>query len=100
MKAHKIIDARKMYDQFCTTSVDTVQETVSAMLYSFELQGYSADQIRSIYYQIKSVFDMPAICGKDITCIDVVDHIKEKYGIDFSDFSIKFETFEEFCKHS
>lgn len=99
MKAHRVIDDQKMYQQFCVNVQNITQQTICATLYAYELQGYTEDQIKEMYNTIKSVFELPSLCGKDLEGADVINHIENKYGIDFSDFSIKIESFDEFCKH-
>lgn len=98
MKAHRVIDDQKMYQQFCRNVADITQQSICAMLYAFELNGYDEEQILEAYRAIKSVYDLPSICGKDLEGNDVINHIENKYGIDLSELTIRIESFDEYRK--
>lgn len=99
MKARVNTREMEMYKQFQQNVADVTMQTICAVLYAFELQGYRKKRLQKIFRMIKSIYEMPPVLGKQLEADDVFNRITETYDIDFTNFKISTETFEEFCQH-
>ena len=83
---------------FLSLKDDIAQQVIAAMLYAYHLKGYRRKRINDLFDDILSVFDMPEIAGQNITSINVIDFLKEKYGVDINRVHLKAESEEEYIE--
>ena len=106
MKA-KINDCRKCREEIRLTafyegvseSIDSATACVLAMcIWVLENEGKSEEEIRRFYDDLKFIMETSEVLGKKIKAEDAMRIYKEKYGFDFDNISVTFESKAQFIK--
>lgn len=88
MKSRVVKDELKI-KAFLESVEDVTWQAVAAVLYAFHLEGYRKQRLQRVFSMIKSVYDMPRICGKELCGNDLMEFLKQTYDIDVKQISPK-----------
>lgn len=92
-------DLHKLEYNFFRNTLDTaVCGTTAAVISILEKRGRSPQYIRQMFEDIKMLYDMPKFNGKGIDMLQMMEHQKEKYGLDYDTLKCHAETEKEFIK--
>lgn len=98
MKARVITREEIKTEAFLECKEDFTWQATAAILYAFHLQGYRKKRLQDMYDTIKSVYEMPPVMGKYLRGQEVIDFIKNTYGIDVTQLKVNADTREELMK--
>lgn len=86
---------RYQYQILRDTVHDVSSQMIAAVLYSFLLKGYSAEEIRTIYEDVQAVLLLDD--SLNVTGGNMVKYIKDKTGVDLDkELIVKTETEREY----
>ena len=106
MKA-KINDCRKCREQIrlesfyegVAESIDSATACVLSMcIWVLEHEGKSEEEIRRFYEDLRFIMETSEAFGKKIKAEDAMKMYAEKYGFDFDNIEVSFESKSEFIK--
>lgn len=106
MKA-KINDCRKCREQMrlesfyegAAESIDSATACVLAMcIWVLEHEGKSEEEIRRFYDDLRFIMETSEVLGKKIKAEDAMKTYTEKYGFDFDNIDVPFESKAQFIK--
>lgn len=106
MKA-KINDCRKCREEIRLTafyegvseSIDSATACVLSMcIWVLEHEGKSEEEIRRFYDDFRFIMETSEAFGKKVKAEDAMRIYKEKYGFDFDNINVAFESKSEFIK--
>lgn len=86
------------YNFFRNTLDTAVCGTTAAVISILEKRGRSPQYIRQMFEDIKMVFDLPKFDGKGIDMIEMMEHQKQKYGLDYDTLKCRAESEKEFIQ--
>jgi hypothetical protein len=106
MKA-KINDCRKCREQMrlesfyegVAESIDSATACVLSMcIWVLEHEGKTEEEIKQFYEDFKFIMETSEAFGKRIKAEDAMKDYTEKYGFDFDNINVQFETKAQFIK--
>ena len=84
------------FRMFLEAKDDVAQQVVAAMLYAYHLQGYRRKRINQMFENLLSIINLPA--EANIEGVNLMDFLKDKYGINFDLVKLQTETEQEYLK--
>lgn len=87
-----------MYEVLKYSSPKIMTDTEAMFLFALSLHGYGAKRLRDFHEWYKAIVEMPEVMGKQSKSGDCVKVLRERYGLDISDVTPNFVSFEEFMK--
>ena len=89
---------RIAYEALAAAMPDTVKQVEAMMLlYALSKHGYGAKRLNDFHKWFCEISRLPSnIMGKSIDTRDVINYVRNKYGINFDETSISFPTFEQY----
>lgn len=88
----------KQYNFFTESAHTMCCFSTAAVLAVMMKRGRSKEYIKKLYEDIKLMYDLPQIDGKQITMTEVMHQLETEYDIDFNEIKLNLETRKEF-KH-
>lgn len=106
LKRKEQYDADKfLYDETYGHAAQVLAASMAAaVLYGIHLDNlehtkeYRKKKMKNAYDSLRRVYDLPQVFGKDVSDADVQKFLKDEYGFDLSNFTIKYESFEDFME--
>lgn len=87
--------SRLEYDSVIEHAPEIMAQTEAVFLFSLKLGGYSPEQIKKAHEEFIAVLNMPYdLMGKENTTNNVKEFMEREYGIDFSQISPRFPSYE------
>lgn len=88
---------RIAYEALAAAMPDTVRQVEAMMLYALSKHGYGAKRLNDFHQWFCEISRLPSnIMGKSIDTRDVINYVRNKYGINFDETNIPFPTFEQY----
>jgi hypothetical protein len=84
------------YHAICGQAPIIMQQTEAAVLYALSLHGYGAKRLKEFHEWYCQIMNFPEIMGKTPKSLDVMQVMRERYGIDFGKVCPKFPTYEQY----
>lgn len=86
------------YELFKDIVQDDFRQAEAVLLYCLTLHGYGTKRIQRMHEWFLAILKMPDLLGKTPTSQDCMKYLNEKYGIDFSEVNVRFESKEQYDK--
>lgn len=84
------------YELFKEIVQDDFRQAEAGMLWMLSLHGYKEKRLKLLHKWFKQLTEFPEFDGKPFTFTDCMKLLNEKYGIDFDEVKVKFESKESY----
>lgn len=100
----KVMNCRKCRENFAKSQYNFFKDnaytmccfSTAAVLAVMMKRGRSKEYIQKLYEDIKLMYDLPQIDGKQIKMTEVMHQLETEYNIDFGEIEISIESRKEF----
>lgn len=100
MKSYVRMTKEQEFKIFKDNADGVAAQVIAATLYGLHLQGFRKRRLQKAFENIKSVIEMPEIMGKRLEGEEIIEFIKETYGIDCNEITLIKESEKEYMKRT
>ena len=84
------------YKIFEEQVTEITRQAIAMMLYGLSVHGYGTKRLQTVYKWTLDVLNLPKVFGKDFECMDAMQMLQDKHGINFELVNPKFQGFKEY----
>lgn len=88
-----------IYESVAMNSGYVAKQAAAEFLWALSMHGYGAKRLNQFFEFFLQVCNMPnKIMGQTANADDIIDHVSNKFGIDFNRINTSYQSYEDFCK--